>query len=80
MIKSTRNRWAAHVARMLEEELHARVWWGNLRERDHLEDICVVGRIILKGNIKKLVTKIDLDEDRDRWRALVIAVTNLQVP
>jgi hypothetical protein len=23
-------------------------WWGNLRGRDHLEDLCVDGRIILK--------------------------------
>jgi hypothetical protein len=40
---------------MLEEELHARVWWGNLRERDHLEGIGVVARMILKGVIKKQV-------------------------
>jgi hypothetical protein len=57
VIKSTRMRWAAHVARMLEEELHARVWWGNLRERDDVEDKGVVERIILKGNIKKWVVK-----------------------
>jgi hypothetical protein len=25
-----------------------RVWWGNMRERDHVEDIGVYGRIILK--------------------------------
>jgi hypothetical protein len=30
LIKSTRMRWAAHAARMLEEELHTRVWWRNL--------------------------------------------------
>jgi hypothetical protein len=23
-------------------------WWGNLRERDHLEDVLVDGRMILK--------------------------------
>jgi hypothetical protein len=28
-------------------------WWGNLRERDHLEDSAVDGRIILKWIIKK---------------------------
>ena len=25
-------------------------WWGNLRERDHLEDPSVDGRIILNGS------------------------------
>jgi len=29
-------------------------WWGNLRETDHLEDLDVVGRIILKFILKKI--------------------------
>ena len=29
------------------------VWWGNLRERDHLEDPCVDGRIILRWFSRK---------------------------
>jgi len=29
-------------------EVHTGFWWGNLRERDHLEDPGVDGRIILK--------------------------------
>jgi hypothetical protein len=28
-------------------------WWGDLRERDHLEDLDVDGRIILKCTFKK---------------------------
>jgi len=28
-------------------------WWGNLRERDYLEDPDVDGRLILKGVFKK---------------------------
>jgi len=29
-------------------EVHTGFWWGNLRERDHLEDPGVDGRIILR--------------------------------
>jgi hypothetical protein len=28
--------------------VHTRFWWGNLKEEDHLEDVDVDGRIILK--------------------------------
>ena len=28
-------------------------WWGNLRERDHLEGPCVDGRIILRWIFRK---------------------------
>jgi len=46
-------RWAEHVARKGERRVACRVWWGNQRERDHLEDPSVDGRIILKWIIKK---------------------------
>jgi hypothetical protein len=29
------------------QEVYTEFWWGNLRERDHLEDPGVDGRIIL---------------------------------
>jgi len=29
-------------------EVYTGFWWGNLRERDHLEDPSVDGRIILR--------------------------------
>jgi len=34
-------------------EVHTGVWWGNLRERSHLEAISVNGSIILKWIFKK---------------------------
>jgi len=34
-------------------EVHAGFWWGGLRERVHLEDLGVGGRIILKLVFKK---------------------------
>jgi hypothetical protein len=34
-------------------EVHTGFWWGNLREGDHLEDLGVDGRIILKRIFKK---------------------------
>jgi hypothetical protein len=34
-------------------EVHTRFWWGDLRERGHLEDLGLDGRIILKYILKK---------------------------
>jgi hypothetical protein len=35
-------------------DVHMGFWWGDLRVRDHLEDIGIDGRIILKWTFKKL--------------------------
>ena len=57
--------------------MHSGFWWVNPSERDHLEDLGVDGRLILKRSFKKwdeVVDWIDLAQDRERWRALVNAV------
>jgi len=48
VIKSRRKRWAGHVAHVGKGGAYTEVWWGNLREKDHLEDPVVGGRIIFR--------------------------------
>jgi hypothetical protein len=49
VIKSRSMRLAGHVACIRERRgIYIGVWWGNLRERDHLEDLGIDGRIILR--------------------------------
>jgi len=52
-IKQRRKRWAGRVARMGEGEACTGFWWGNLRERDHLGDPGIDGRIILRWIFRK---------------------------
>jgi len=48
--------WSTFVTTVMSHATHVRgrgevytgFWWGNLRERDHLEDPSVGGRIILR--------------------------------
>jgi len=46
VIKSRIMRWAGHVACVGEGEVCKGFWWGNLRERDHMEDSGIDGRMI----------------------------------
>jgi len=46
-------RWAGHVARMGRGEMYTGFWWGNLRERDHLENEGADGRIKLRWISRK---------------------------
>jgi hypothetical protein len=52
-IKSRRMRWTGHVARTGAGEVHKGIRWEDMIERDHLEDINVDRRIILKWIFKK---------------------------
>jgi hypothetical protein len=84
VIKSRRMRGARHVARMGRGKVHTGFWRGNLRERDHLEDPGIGGRIVLRWIYRKWgcgsMDWIDLAQDREKWRALVNAVMSLRVP
>jgi hypothetical protein len=54
-----------------------------LRERDHLKDSGVDGRIILKWHFKKWEGGLDwigLAQYSDRWQAVVNAIMILQFP
>ena len=53
VIKSRIMRWAGHVARMWRGEAYTGLWWGNLRERNHLGDRDVDGKIILRWIFRK---------------------------
>ena len=53
VIKSRRMKWAGHVAHMGRAEVYTGFWWGNLRERNHLEDLDIDGKIILRWIFEK---------------------------
>ena len=63
--------------------MYTEFWWGILGEGDHLEDLVVGGRVILKWIFRKWdggMEWIDLAQDRGRWQGLVNVVMNFRVP
>jgi len=42
-----------NVARIGRGEMHTEFWWGNLKDRDYLEDLGLNGRIILRWIFRK---------------------------
>ena len=53
VIKTRKMRWVGHIAHMGERRGLYRVWWGNLRERDHLGNPGIDGRILLRCIFRK---------------------------
>ena len=82
VIRSKRMRWVGHG--LGQGDIHTGFWWGNLREGDYLRDLDVDGRIILKWILRKWDVRsmdwIELAQDMDRWRAVVIGVMNFRFP
>jgi hypothetical protein len=81
--KSRRMRWAGHVARVGEGRNVYRFLVEIPKEKSHLKDQGVDGRMGSKWTLGRLVRGgvewIHLAQDRDRWRAVVSAVMNLRV-
>jgi hypothetical protein len=66
----------------LEEGLvYTAFWWGNLRERNHMEDPDIHERVILRWFFRKWDggDGTDLVQERDRRQVLVNVVVNLWV-
>jgi hypothetical protein len=84
VIKSTRLRWAGHVARMGEERGAYRILVGRPEGRRPLGRTRRRWEDNIKMDIREVgwedMNWIEMAQDRDRWRALVNAVMNLRVP
>jgi hypothetical protein len=84
-IKSRRIRWAGNVACMGGGggETCTGFWWVSPKEKDHLKDPGVDGRMGSKWTLGRLVEGgvewIHLAQGRGSWQAVVNAVMNLGV-
>jgi hypothetical protein len=58
-------------------EGHAGSWWGDLKQGDHVRDLGVDGRIILKLMFKKW-NSIKLAKYRNSWRELLNGLMNFR--
>ena len=63
--------------------MNSRFWFGDLRERDHLEYFGVDGRIILKRIFGKWNGDVGMHgidvKDRNKWQTVAKKVMNIRV-
>jgi hypothetical protein len=57
-IRSRRMRWAGHVADIGEGRNVYRVWWESPKEKDHLKDQGVDGRLRSKWTLGRMVAGV----------------------
>jgi hypothetical protein len=60
-------------------EAYTEFWWGNLRERGHLGNPGIDRWIFRKLDVG-VWTRMELVQDRNRWRVLMNAGMNHRVP
>jgi hypothetical protein len=60
--------------------MHIWFWWENQKETKYFEKIELGGRMDLRETGWDDMDWIDLAEDTDQWRDLVITVMKLRVP
>jgi hypothetical protein len=72
----------AHIC-VGERRVAYKVWWRNVSERCHLEDLSINGKVAFRMNFKGIgsegVDWIDLAQHRGRRRAFVNTTVNLWV-
>jgi hypothetical protein len=81
-IKSTRMRWAGHVARMTEEKKVHKVLVGMPEGKKNLESQGIDGRVGSEWILGRLVEGgewIQLAQDKDRWPTLANTLMTLRV-
>jgi hypothetical protein len=64
--KYRRMSWAEHVALTVAGEVQPGFWWGNLRERGHVEDLGVDGKKILIFMFK--------NSEREAWDSIWLRI------
>jgi hypothetical protein len=71
----------SNLSRMGEKEKYTGFWWESPKERNHLKDRGVDGRMELEWILGRLVGGVEcihLAQDKDNWRTIVSQVMNLR--